>query len=258
VLLLASGSAGAPQRAPVITLIPLDQVQEVSHYTFPAGCEPRQGEIELACEDAATGLHYWLYLPDPVRVPAGQKPPLLVYLHGFNQSGADLDLLLNGGPPLQIENKRTLPMVVVSPQCPSRDNWQNADMVERLSLLVSESVKQYGADPLRVYLTGFSMGGDGVWALGIAHPEQFAALAPVGSWYVNDEKVCDLKDVPVWDFQGNMDQIVDPQYAKRMVADLQRCGGNVKLTLFQGANHEGSSGMTYGMDEFYTWLMDQE
>jgi predicted esterase len=102
------------------------------------------------------------------------------------------------------------------------------------------------------------MGGDGVWALGIAHPEQFAALAPVGSWYVAPKNMCVLRDVPVWDFQGEADMIVPPTFAKNIVDVLKRCGGNVRLTLFPGEGHEQSSSHAYGMDKLYQWFLVQE
>jgi predicted peptidase len=107
-----------------------------------------------------------------------------------------------------------------------------------------------------VFLTGFSMGGDGVWALGIAHPEQFAALAPVGSWYWKPDLACALKDMPVWVFQGEVDEIVAPRFAQDMVRALEKCGGTVQLTLFPKAGHEESSMLAYGTDELYTWFLD--
>jgi predicted peptidase len=148
-------------------------------------------------------------------------------------------------------------MVVVSPQCPTGDNWEYGEMVEKLSRLTDEVIQAHQAGATRVYLTGFSMGGDGVWALGVAHPEQFTALAPVGSWYRDTERVCDLREVPVWVFQGEADEIVRPIYAKDMVAALTACGGQVDLTLLPGVGHEGSSLLAYRADELYDWLAAQ-
>ena len=39
--------------------------------------------------------------------------------------------------------------------------------------------RAYPIDPERITLTGLSMGGGGTWAIGLRHPELFAALAPV-------------------------------------------------------------------------------
>ena len=222
-----------------------------------AFCQPVEGKIEQSCTSLATGLHYWLYLPSPALYPPISNPPLLLYLHGFNHSGSNLNLLLGGGLPYEIENGRSLPMLVVSPQCPSGENWQTENMVSWLSKFTEEATAQFHADPQRVYLTGFSMGGDGVWAVGLAHPGQFSALAPVGSWYSNLANVCNLQDVPVWVFQGDQDEIVSKEFAQKITAALQACGGTVKLTLFPKTSHEGSRNLTYGMDELYLWLLLQ-
>jgi len=209
-----------------------------------------------ACTSPATDLRYWLYLP-AAQAPR-EKLPLLVYLHGFSHSGSNLDRLLSGGVPAELESGRELPMVVVSPQCPKGDNWQYAEMVERLSRLVAEVVAGHDLDAQRVYLTGFSMGGDGVWALGLAHPEQFAALAPVASdWGADPQAMCALQGVPVWVFQSEKDQLVSPRHATSVVGALKQCGGEVQLTLFPDAGHEGTSRIAYSMDEMYEWFLEQ-
>jgi dipeptidyl aminopeptidase/acylaminoacyl peptidase len=41
---------------------------------------------------------------------------------------------------------------------------------------------QLHADPQRIYLTGHSMGGHGVWHLGALFPDQFAAIGPSAGW----------------------------------------------------------------------------
>jgi hypothetical protein len=48
----------------------------------------------------------------------------------------------------------------------------------RLLWLVDWSVKRYGADPDRVYVTGQSMGGWGATTFALRHPEIFAAIYP--------------------------------------------------------------------------------
>lgn len=233
-------------------------VQPVVPTPLSTDCEGKPDMIQQACTNPATGFHYWAYWPPQPSGTSVPPLPLLVYLHGFSHTVFDLNLVLAGGVPAEIEKGRKLPMMVISPQCPGGENWQSARMVERLSQFVDEVVAEYRLDPQRVYLTGFSMGGDGVWALGIAHPEQFAALAPVGSWFDDQSAVCVLKDIPVWVFQGEMDEYVSPRYAQGMVAALKQCGGQVNYTLYPGAGHVESSRLAYEEDQFYPWLMEQK
>ena len=45
--------------------------------------------------------------------------------------------------------------------------------------VIADVRRAYRIDPERITLTGLSMGGGGTWAIGLRHPELFAALAPV-------------------------------------------------------------------------------
>jgi poly(3-hydroxybutyrate) depolymerase len=45
--------------------------------------------------------------------------------------------------------------------------------------VIADVRRAYPIDPERITLTGASMGGGGTWAIGLRHPELFAALAPV-------------------------------------------------------------------------------
>ena len=134
------------------------------------------------------------------------------------------------------------------------------EMVERLSRFIEAVVDMYHIDPQRIYLTGFSMGGDGVWALGKAHPEQFAALAPVSSWYrTGPQELCGLAVMPIWVFQSQADEIVSPRYAQQNVAQVQGCGSSqIKLSLFPSGGHEATSRQVYALDEFYQWFLGQK
>ncbi|MEO0095237.1 MAG: prolyl oligopeptidase family serine peptidase [candidate division WOR-3 bacterium] len=57
-------------------------------------------------------------------------------------------------------------------------DWGRLDFLE-----VFEDVKRnFKIDEDRVYLTGHSMGGHGVWHIGLSHPDLFAAIAPSAGW----------------------------------------------------------------------------
>src|SRR6266542_3435573 len=82
--------------------------QDVTLQAAPPECHDVPGIVEQACTSPATGLHYWLYRPGHDVSAQATGLPLLVYLHGFNHSGSDLDRLLAGGLPAQIEHGRAL------------------------------------------------------------------------------------------------------------------------------------------------------
>jgi dienelactone hydrolase len=58
------------------------------------------------------------------------------------------------------------------------EDWGRLDAIEVLEL----AQRQFGTDPQRTYLTGHSMGGHGVWHLGVTFPDRFAAIGPSAGW----------------------------------------------------------------------------
>lgn len=92
--------------------------------------------------------------------PAGakEKRPLLVFLHGKGERGTDLEKLKIHGPLKYIKNK-PLDAYVLAPQCPDNAYWDS----ESLFQLIQKIVEENKIDPDRIYLTGLSMGGWGVW-----------------------------------------------------------------------------------------------
>ena len=85
-------------------------------------------------------------------------------------------------------------------------------------------VEGYQVDQGRIYLTGLSMGGRGIWALAVEHPEVFAALAPICGRIPEVpqfmEKLKILKDLSIWVFHGAKDPIVPVKNSELIVAEL--------------------------------------
>ncbi len=58
------------------------------------------------------------------------------------------------------------------------EDWGRLDAMEAMA----DAMARYDIDPRRVYLTGHSMGGHGVWHLGATFPDRFAAIGPSAGW----------------------------------------------------------------------------
>ena len=108
------------------------------------------------------------YLLRPrISTTADESPPLLCFLHGYDE-GAPLDIFnaLSRHGPLRSLNPSTYKdqFVIVAPQLPVRgDIWNRyADTVRQIVL---DEAKRYACDLRRLYLTGFSFGGNGVFDL---------------------------------------------------------------------------------------------
>lgn len=60
-------------------------------------------------------------------------------------------------------------------------DWQDWGRLDFLEVL-DDAKKNFKIDESRIYLTGHSMGGHGVWHIALSHPDLFAAIAPSAGW----------------------------------------------------------------------------
>ena len=67
--------------------------------------------------------------------------------------------------------------------------------------LLDELSRTLPIDSARVALSGASMGGDGVWALGASMPRRFKALVPICAG-ANLAAAAALQHVPIWCWHG--------------------------------------------------------
>ena len=118
-----------------------------------------------------------------------------------------------------------------------------------------EIVAKNPVDRDRIYLTGLSMGGHGSWLNVAAHPDRFAAMAPVCGG--GDPREADLvKDVPIWVFHGAKDTTVPIRESYEMVEALRKVHGRVRFTVYPEAGHN-SWDQAYSTDELYAWMLRQ-
>lgn len=205
----------------------------------------------------AVSLKYILHLPSSFS--RNKKWPLIVFLHGSEERGDDLDKLTNTGLAVNIKNIKNFPFVVLSPQLPADMIW--LFKFDDVRALIEEIENKYSVDPGRIYLTGISLGGDGVWHYASFEPERYAAIVPIAaspSWFLGfPEKVKILKDLPVWIFHGIKDEIVPVREAKTLLNILLQNKGNVKHTFSKKHGHNIWT-YAYKKPELYQWLLKQK
>ncbi len=200
-------------------------------------------------------LGYWIYLPADYEVDAGERWPLLIYLHGIGERGETLAQLKRHGIPKILLQQLDFPFIAVSPQCADGTVWPQ--QIPALTALLDDVVATYAVDPARIYLTGNSMGGFGTWALATAQPERFAAIAPICGGG-DPEEACVLAEMPIWVFHGDADPIVDISWSREMVAALRECGAeNVRFTVYEGVGHDSWT-RTYESPTLYEWFLKHE
>lgn len=197
---------------------------------------------------------YLIYLPEGYSAESREVWPMVVFLHGSGERGTDTELLKVHGPPKLIEQGQKFPFIVLSPQCPSKEDFDT----EVLFSLIEHIVKEYNVDRDRIYVTGLSMGGWATWNLAFAHPGYFAAIAPVCG-YLNrnfPEKAAEIKNMPIWVFHGANDDVVPIQGEASIVSILRSMGSTIKFTVYPTANHDSWT-ETYNNPQLYEWFLKQ-
>jgi predicted peptidase len=199
------------------------------------------------------------------------KYPLVVFLHGAGERGNDnFKQLVHGMNDFASDEiMAKYPAFVIAPQCPDDRKWVEIDWrldahtlpedpsvsLEATFRLIDALQKEFAIDAGRIYLTGLSMGGYGVWDALARQPELFAAAAPICGG--GDPAVAArFKDVPLWVFHGDQDEGVKPKRSREMIEALKAAGGNPKYTEFPGVGHDSWT-QTYADPELYAWLFAQ-
>jgi predicted peptidase len=199
----------------------------------------------------------------PPRLEPGRRYPLVGFLHGSGGGGTDNVKQLQGANVFGglvwtlPENQFRHPAFVLAPQ--SDVNWactlfdpknppktlaeirfcppEALGIGARLALeIIDALVRAQPIDPGRIYVTGHSMGGAGAWHM-IAHrPRFFAAAVPVCG-HPLPATAAAVKDVPIWNFHGEADE-VEPVVTSRVMIDaIRKAGGKPRHTEYAGVGH---------------------
>lgn len=180
-----------------------------------------------------------------------EKVPLIVFLHGSGERGANLDMVKEHSP-FTYKNLIKEPVAILAPQCPENMWWDT----QAIYFLIKEIQQKYKIDETRIYLTGLSMGGWGTLKLAGEHPEIFAAVASVCAptdrvMYAN---IHNYKDMNLKIYHGGMDDVVLPENAFNFWMEVHPINPKAELIIFPNDNHN-SWDSTYSNPAFYDWLL---
>lgn len=125
--------------------------------------------------------------------------------------------------------------------------------------MVDRVLTEYRGDPTRVYLTGLSYGGYGTWDLAGAHPERWAAIAPIcGDASRETAKILAARQVPLWIFHGGRDNRIKPHWIYDIANALEQAGHqDVRLTVHEDLGHDCWTRI-YGGWDLYEWLLSHQ
>jgi poly(3-hydroxybutyrate) depolymerase len=187
-----------------------------------------------------TSLGYLEYLP-PGYDDATENFPVLIFLHGGGEEGdgspGQLERVKVWGPPRHIDdghnmcfdvNDEQTCFIVISPQIVSSVfKWPS--FLQILIDHILEGPDNYKADPNRIYLTGLSRGGNGVYSFASNYfynrPNTLAAIAPISAWSDDYDAGCLIssRQIPAWAFHGKKDTVIPYAYGLNAFNSVQYC-----------------------------------
>lgn len=226
-----------------------------------------------------TEYRYVVYVPR--EVSRKQSYPVILALHGGGDYGSDGLKQTVGGLAIAIrQNPERFPAIVVFPQAKADNTpgWRREGGEAALAAL-DKSIKEFRGDARRVYLTGYSAGGNGSWFLLSHYPERFAAaivvcgfiskfkgktsgveypaLAPPDAPDAYAFIAQKVSKIPIWIFHGDADQNVSVEESRKMFAALKAIGADAQYTELPGVPHN-SWDPAYARSDVFEWLLKQK
>lgn len=210
-----------------LLLLPLAVFSQIDYKAFPEWTWHRQDSTE-----------YYLYTPKGMK--ADSVYPIALFLHGCCGESYRATKRNTVDPPVRMwhqfgANRQTIPTYIVAPA--TSRGW--AQHIANLKKVIDSLVQFRQGDPQRIYITGFSMGGQGTWEFLQRYPGFFAAAIPMGMNFHGDHKT--VKDIPIWTLRGETDY-----WANKLHDDVW------KIRKLNGVEADSNQNMITGVNPRYT------
>ncbi len=217
------------------------------------------GSLELVAQKhepkqltAANGERVGFYQFLPANYSTSNKHPVIIFLHGIGERGngtTELDRVLGVGIATNIKNGdkmtytwngKTESFIVLTPQLNSKyGSWQNFYVDE----MITYAINTLGGDKDRIYLTGLSLGGGGVWKYAgssAANANRLAAIVPICATCENITwSHITSANVAVWAYHAKDDVTVGVGCTTGAITNLNRNNPAIPpyMTIWDNGGH---------------------
>ncbi len=188
---------------------------------------------------SSTAIGFYQFLPAGYNPASASKSPLIISLCGVGERGsgsdADLDLLTTAGIPLLINSGATMhftygaqqeSFMVLAPQLPtSQGTWSEV----YIDAMIDYATNNLNVDLNRIFLTGYSLGGGGVWKYitsSAARAAKIAGAIPISAsadYYSGGFCFVGANKVAVWAFQAADDGTTVPSITQTAINGINAC-----------------------------------
>ena len=219
-------------------------------------------------------LPYRLFMPD--NYDGSRKYPLILFLHGGGERGADNLLQLKNDQVLNCiagENRKKNPAILIAPQCPVNHRWANVDFwtpgaqnltdpiveptdaMKAVIAVMDQLKEEFSVDANRIYATGLSMGGYATCDLAARRPNDIAAYVSLCGGA--DQKALKMiKGIPGWFFHGDQDKTNLTDRSRIAFRYLSEAGTPVLYDELPGRGH-CIWNEVYPRQDWIDWLFRQ-
>jgi predicted peptidase len=215
-------------------------------------------------------LRYRLLVP---AIEAGERVPIILFLHGAGERGRDNESQLKWGGAFFLDHCSAGPYkaIVLAPQCPPDALWGNVSYKHtpkgianlkwgkgltrpmQLVLELAEYIGQnYPVDPSRRYLSGLSMGAMGAYDAMASRPTYWAAAFTICGM-ANPAHTAALASTPLRIYHGADDDVIPVSHSRDLAALLTQLGADAGYLEFPATGHDSWHG-AFGDPLLLPWL----
>ncbi|NJN28656.1 MAG: hypothetical protein HC819_23105, partial [Cyclobacteriaceae bacterium] len=222
-------------------------------FLFPFFIQAKGTQTAVQKGSNSSPFGYYIYFPE--NYDTSSDLALLINLGPKEEYGngtTELSKVLNSGPSKEVNKGKDFPMIIVSPQ--SQYFW-NPTLVDNFVEFLKAT---YKVDKKRIYISGQGDGGTATFAYYGTYASKVAAAVAIGGHY-GATIACDVKDVPLWAFDG--DQTSTRYGSIPFVAAVNAClptpNPLAKMTLYAGVSGEAWTRTWDGTagNDVYTWML---
>lgn len=177
------------------------------------------------------------------------KSPLVIVLHSKAANGSDNSAHLRQDAMIRIWHhfsSNNIRATILAPQCSARRDWneimEKADetsMSQCLKAWIDDYTKRHSyVNTSRIYLLGYSSGGEGVWRMLSDYPSTFAAAMTVAAEADGTIVPANVAQTPVLSVRGGSDVHAVSLNIETFVGQVVDAGGTIIEQIMQGMTHD--------------------
>jgi predicted peptidase len=177
-------------------------------------------DFSLRSTNGALLLPGRLYVPPEAAGTAASRP-LIVFLHGAGESGTNNIAQINQNIDNLLAEAKERGSFLYAPQ--TNSGWNPMTITSHAMTMIERALVEQNVDGSRLYVTGLSMGGGGVWNMLNRFPDRFAAGVPIAAVSPStDFLAANMFDDAIWAFHARNDTVVSMNTTRNVVSGILR------------------------------------